>query len=253
MSYEFRQTVPRAALKDSLSKKIQSAGDRSVSVEEGYRRWSARYDHDPNPLLALEERLSRPGFSAYKGKRVLDLACGTGRWLNWLLGMGARSGAGVDISRDMLALAHEKPHLQNRLVRGDCCKIPFAASAFDFVICSFALGHLSDLEGVIREIWRVAAPGANVCVSDLHPKAYAQGWRTGFRDNLGAAEIKTWPRSIHEQLAAWKSAGFVCLEQSEFRPGEPERSIFARAGKDHLLAETREYPAVLVFHFQRFA
>jgi ubiquinone/menaquinone biosynthesis C-methylase UbiE len=237
-------------VEDSNDKTIRPVDGCYVSVEEGYRRWALNYDRDPNPLLALEERQLRPKLPALRGKRVLDLACGTGRWLNWLLGEGARSGVGVDISQAMLAGTREKPLLQNRLVRGDCCTIPFASAAFDFVICSFALGHLSDLEPAIQEIRRVAAPGANVCVSDLHPQAYARGWRTGFRDHLGSAEIMTWPRSIHEQLAAWNSVGFTCHEKAEFQLGEPERSIFVNAGKDHLFAKACQDPAVLIFHFR---
>ena len=251
MRCKLGQPVPRVILEHSHDKTIPPGDGGCVSVEEGYRRWAVNYDRDPNPLLAVEERQLRPKLTAIRGKRVLDLACGTGRWLNWLLGKGAVFGAGVDISQAMLGGAREKPLLRNRLVRGDCCGIPFATAAFDFVICSFALGHLPRLEPAIGEIWRVAAPGATVCVSDLHPQVHARGWRTGFRDNLGAAEIMTWPRTIHEQLAAWNSAGFLCLEKADFHLGEPEKWIFAKAGKGRLFANARQDPAVLVFHFQR--
>ena len=64
-----------------------------VSVQEGYERWAPTYDHDPNPLLALEERQLKLMIPPLKGKRVLDLACGTGRWLAWLMtGRSAHGG-----------------------------------------------------------------------------------------------------------------------------------------------------------------
>ena len=52
-----------------------------VEVEEGYRRWSEVYDDAPNPLLALEERVLGPLLAEVRGERVVDLGCGTGRWL----------------------------------------------------------------------------------------------------------------------------------------------------------------------------
>ena len=247
------QSAPPVPQDVSQGETIPSAGDRCVSVEEGYRRWAPSYDRDLNPLLALEERQLKSMLPSLAGKRVLDLACGTGRWLAWVLAEGARSGAGVDISWAMLAGAREKARLQTRLVRADCCNIPFAAGTFDLVISSFALSHLSDLESAVREVARVAAPGAAVYVSDLHPQAYARGWRTGFRDSRGGAEIMSWDRSIEELLAAWNSAGFVCVELAEFRLGEPEKLILALAGKANLFAEARQDPAVLAFHFQKLA
>ena len=74
-----------------------------VSVQEGYERWAPTYDRDPNPLLALEERQLKLMIPPLEGKRVLDLACGTGRWLAWLMKGGARTGVGVDFSPAMLA------------------------------------------------------------------------------------------------------------------------------------------------------
>lgn len=251
MSDESNQARPQAVLEDPRGKTIQPVADRYVSVQEGYRRWAQSYDRDPNPLLALEERQLRPRLPSLNGKRVLDLACGTGRWLKWLLGKGVRLGVGVDISQSMLARARQKSGLRNRLVRGDCCHIPFPAASFDFVMCSFALSHVSSLECAVGEIRRVTASGAIVCVSDLHPQAYERGWRTGFRDDHGPAEIMTWPRSTHDLLEAWKTVGLVCLEKAEFRLGEAERPIFARAGKGHLFEEACEFPSVQIFHMLR--
>jgi ubiquinone/menaquinone biosynthesis C-methylase UbiE len=181
---------------------------------------------------------------------VLDLACGTGRWLAWLLTEGARSGVGVDLTSAMLATAREKPGLRGRVAQADCREIPFADAAFDLVVCSFALSHIRDLDSAAREVGRVAAAGAGIFVSDLHPLAYAQGWRTGFRDDQGAAEITAWPHSVQEVVAAWYSAGFECANSAECRLGEPERPIFSRAGKAHLFEEVCHVPAILILHFQ---
>ena len=37
-----------------------------LSIREGYRRWADTYDRDPNPLLALEERVAAPLLGIWK-------------------------------------------------------------------------------------------------------------------------------------------------------------------------------------------
>jgi SAM-dependent methyltransferase len=130
-------------------------------------------------------------------------------------------------------------------------EIPFANFTFDLVVCSFAVGHIFDLQGVVSEVGRVAAARADVFVSDLHPDAYGHGWQTGFRDSLGAVQIATWSRSDKQFLAPWVSAGFACVQWVECQFSEPERKVFAQAGKAGEFEDFRQVPAVLMCHFRR--
>lgn len=221
-----------------------------VPVEEGYARWAPTYDRDPNPLLALEERQLRPLVGALEGRRVLDLACGTGRWATWLLEQGARSVIGVDLSPAMLAAASQKVLLRGRLVIADGYSLPFPPQSFDLVICSFALAHVRDLARLAGEVVRVTTPGTDLYVTDLHPAAHAQGWKTAFRDRLGPVEIATWPRSLHVQLAAWGLAGFRCVEGISAALDEYELPILARAGKSDRFDQIRRVPAIQIMHFK---
>jgi ubiquinone/menaquinone biosynthesis C-methylase UbiE len=75
---------------------------------EAFDGWAASYDEQPNPLLALEQRVLLPRLGDVRGLDVLDAGCGTGRWLAQLAGRSARSLAGVDISSVMLGLAASK-------------------------------------------------------------------------------------------------------------------------------------------------
>jgi malonyl-CoA O-methyltransferase len=188
-----------------------------------------------------------------EGKRVLDLACGTGRWLAWLLDGGRISAVGADSSGAMLAEANKKPGLGGRLVAADCSFLPFRDGVFDLVVCSFAMGHIPDVLRVAREVARVTATSADVYVSDLHPQAHARGWRTGFHDGQGSFEITTWPRSGQELLADLTRGGFDCVQSVECRFTEVERPIFARAGKARQFEEACHVPAVLLCHLRRRA
>jgi len=222
----------------------------SVSVEEGYERWAPTYDEAPNPLLNLEERKLTALLPDVGGKCVLDLACGTGRWLEKLSAQGAGPGVGVDFSIAMLRVAGKKAAIRARLARADCVRLPFRPSVFDLVVCSFALGHMRDLQAMLCELARVSKAGADVFVSDLHPEAYARGWRTGFRDSRSAVQIEMLPRTAEEIVRAFYSAGFECLTHVPLCIGEPEKAIFEQAGKGHLFARACQVPAVLVCHFR---
>ena len=230
---------------------VSSGATARVSVEEGYERWAQSYDGTPNPLLNLEERKLTALLPETTGKRFLDLGCGTGRWLQRLSARSAGLGVGVDFSMAMLRVAREKAAIRERIARADCLRLPFRASVFSLVICSFALGHIRRLEAMLHELARVAMAGADVFVTDLHPEAYALGWRTGFRDSRSAIQIETLPRSAEEIVRAFYSAGFECLTHVPLCIGEPEKAIFAQAGKIDLFAPACQVPAVLVCHFRR--
>jgi ubiquinone/menaquinone biosynthesis C-methylase UbiE len=227
-----------------------SVASLRVSVEEGYERWAPSYDHSPNPLLHLEQRKLAALLPNLIGKRFLDLACGTGRWLQKLSAQGAGPGVGVDFSAAMLQVAGRKAAISGRLTRANCQNLPFHASVFDLVVCSFALGHIRDLGAMVRELARVTKAGADVFVSDLHPEAYARGWRTGFRDSRGAMQIEMSPRTAEQIVRAFFAAGFECLTHVPLCLGEPEKPIFALAGKSHLFTQACQVPAVLVCHFR---
>lgn len=221
-----------------------------VLIQEAYDRWAPTYDRSLNPLLHLEEREFGAVIPKLRGKRVLDLACGTGRWLEKVSAQGARLGVGIDYSAAMLRVAKSKAAIRGRLVRADCRILPFQASTFDLVVCSFAIGHIRALEGLARELGRVARTGADILTSDLHPQAYERGWRAGFRDSQGPIEIDTWARSAEEIAKCFYCAGFECRTQISLTLGEPERPIFDRAGKGNFFKAASEVPAILVSHFR---
>jgi SAM-dependent methyltransferase len=223
----------------------------TVSPAEAYERWAPIYDYDANPLLAREERYLLPLFVDLHSKRILDLACGTGRWLEKLMARGAKAGVGIDCSIAMLRVAEKKNAITRRLARADCGSLPFRTAVFDLAICSFALGHIRDLGSMVRELARVTKTGADVFVSDLHPEAYARGWRAGFRDGSTSVQVEMLPHAAEKTDQAFCANGFESLTHVPLWLGDPEKPIFARAGKNHRFAEACQLPAVLVCHFKR--
>jgi ubiquinone/menaquinone biosynthesis C-methylase UbiE len=224
---------------------------RLVSSADGYERWAPTYDHAPNPLLAREERYLTPVLTELQFSSVLDLACGTGRWLQKLLRQNSASGVGIDLSAAMLRIAERKREIRGRFAQAACEDLPLAAAAFDLVICSFALGHIRDLGPVACELKRATMPGANVFVSDLHPAAYQHGWRVGFRDREASIQIEVQSHSTYEIVTAFSLNQFECVGELPLWLGEPEQPLFARAGKADAFEDACQLPAVLVCHFRR--
>jgi len=222
----------------------------NVSVTEGYERWAPTYDHAPNPLLAREERYLLPMLAGLRKKRILDLGCGTGRWLRQLL-PNVESGVGVDRSDGMLRIASAKCTIAGRVARAKCESLPFRAAVFDLVVCSFTLGHVHDLGLLVREVARVTKSGADLFITDLHPDAYRQGWRVGFRDERSAAHITVSPSTATEIIEPFYRSGFRCLEQVPLWLGEPEEPIFEQAGKSDFFVRACQVPAILALHLMR--
>src|SRR5947207_3112602 len=85
----------------------------NTAVRTGYDRWALVYDHDGNPLVALEAPFVRAAVGDVRGQAVLDLGCGTGRHTFWL----AQSGAAVTAG---LRLEHVGEHAPDAAVAERC-------------------------------------------------------------------------------------------------------------------------------------
>ncbi|HSS65568.1 MAG TPA: methyltransferase domain-containing protein [Gammaproteobacteria bacterium] len=97
------------------------------------------------------------GLGNLKGKRFLDVACGTGH----LAGAAAARGAeaeGIDFAATMVAQAADN-YPDCTFTEGDAEQLPFEEGRFDAVACGFGLLHLENADGAIREAHRVLRPG----------------------------------------------------------------------------------------------
>jgi SAM-dependent methyltransferase len=94
--------------------------------------------------------------------RVLDLACGAGRYMSSADKRGMTTW-GVDLSEFLLSEAAAREGLAGRLVRGDMRRLPFGAGSFDAVLNMFtSFGYFeADMDNliVLREVSRVLKRG----------------------------------------------------------------------------------------------
>ena len=89
-------------------------------------------------LRALEQWLPQQ----FVGARLLEIACGTGYWTDFLAPV-VDSLVGVDASAETLAVAQAKVKSPNvRFVVGDAYDIPFAPGTFDAAFAGFWFSHV---------------------------------------------------------------------------------------------------------------
>ena len=155
-----------------------------------FARIAGRYDLLNHLLSGNTDRrwrrrvAKRLGAALAPDARVLDIACGTGDLALAVLeaAPGARV-VGVDFCRPMLELAARKAGLFGRrlpFVEGDALRLPFADEAFDGVTIGFGLRNLSSVEGGLREIRRVLAPGGAAAILEFS-RPVVPGFRALFQ------------------------------------------------------------------------
>jgi ubiquinone/menaquinone biosynthesis C-methylase UbiE len=98
---------------------------------------------------------------------VLEVGCGTGRWLADLHSVSAYL-YGLDLSAGMLAQARGRD-ARLHLVRGRAGQLPFPAGAFDLVYCVNALHHFHLQRRFVFEARRLLRPGGALGVVGMDP------------------------------------------------------------------------------------
>lgn len=208
--------------------------DSAASIRGAYDRWAQVYDHDANPLPALEEPQVRQAVGDPRGLRVLDLGCGTGRHALWLAAAGATVTA-VDFSEGMLAEARRKLEpIGVRLLVHDLQEpLPFPDAAFDLVVSGLVLEHLRDLLAFFGETHRVTRPGGRAVISAMHPAMFLRGSQARFTDPTSGEVVA--PGSYAHQLGdffmAAVQSGFEVQGIGEHAPDAAFAARYPRAEK----------------------
>ena len=195
--------------------------DPLSGVRAGYDRWASVYDHDHNPLPALEEPHVREALGDVRHLDVLDLGCGTGRHTAWLAAAGARV-TGVDFSHEMLGRARRKvTGTDVHIIVHDLHEpLPLEDTSFDAVVSGLVLEHIRDPRAFFMEAHRVLRPGGRAVVSAMHPAMFLRDSRARFTDPDSGEVVA--PGSLSHQLGdlvmAALGAGFTLRGVGEYAP-----------------------------------
>jgi len=188
------------------------------STREGYDRWAAQYD-DRDPSTLLDEPFLRRYCAPMPGGALLDVGCGTGRYLRTVDTPDVMK-VGLDLSFGMLKRAHARsttaPASAARSmtwIQGSAWELPFRDRSFTHLVSGLVLDHVPELDLYFRELSRVLAPGGWAVISGIHPDMQRM---TGC--DIVVAGIIHIPGVIHEMSAvsrAAAAAGFEVVAEEE--------------------------------------
>jgi demethylmenaquinone methyltransferase/2-methoxy-6-polyprenyl-1,4-benzoquinol methylase len=136
-----------------------------------------------NGILSLRRdqawrRYAASSALATSGCLILDVASGTGELARHVLSQGHDATVvGLDFSPPMLTKARERlsSAIHNGRIRpvlGDILQLPFPDATFDAVTFAFGLRNVADMAQALRELARVAKPGAPIVILELTRPPY---------------------------------------------------------------------------------
>jgi ubiquinone/menaquinone biosynthesis C-methylase UbiE len=213
----------------------------ATSTLEAYERWAPVYPPVAhNPLMRAEQRSMLEVWPNVAGKRVLDLACGSGRYCNLLCEANAAHVVALDFCAPML----EQVAATSR-VCASMMQLPFRSAVFDAVVSGLAVGHATDIRQWMSEVARVLRPAATLLYSDFHSEAIRAGMKRSFKD---AADV-TWtvPHQVYDlscQQNAMAAAGLTVETVRELRMGMELNEAFP--GSEQVYREWYGVPVVLI-------
>ncbi|MBI4872219.1 MAG: class I SAM-dependent methyltransferase [Candidatus Riflebacteria bacterium] len=130
----------------------------------------------------------------FEGRRVLDIACGTGN----LPDHDTESYVGVDISDEMLRRSRESGR---KVVKADACRLPFRTGSFGAVNCANIIEHLHPPQAaaMVFEAGRVLAPGG---VLLIRTPSVASVWNT-------FSHVRPYPPAAIQKLLTTATEDYV--------------------------------------------
>jgi ubiquinone/menaquinone biosynthesis C-methylase UbiE len=136
-------------------------------VIEQYRGLAGDYDEKMDLWEFLAPIQSRDILLQFvpKNAKILEAGCGTGLSGKLQYEAGYKNMHGLDISKEMLAIAKAKGVYQS-LKQGNLLEpLPYSDASFDAVECVAVLTHILDANYVLRQFHRVIKPGGLIIFS----------------------------------------------------------------------------------------
>lgn len=159
----FANKPVRAQLTAELRARIQASFDEASHDEE----------HFPSTIdpRIYHVKLIRQHLGDLRGKRVLDVGCGKGRFARIFHEQEPAAEIwGLDISEEMLRFV--PAGIQTR--PGSMTELPFDDGFFDAAYATESLEHAVEIDKAVDEICRVVKPGGRIAIIDKNAEQWGR-------------------------------------------------------------------------------
>jgi len=142
------------------------------SMAVNYTDISKTYDSYRSYPQDLIKRIIELGRIS-RGKKVLDLGCGTGNIVSQIKNIIDADLIGVDVSLEMLKVAKSK---SLEVIRTDIDnqQLPFRDGSFDTIVGAYVIHQIKNLNFLLSECYRVLRNGALVLLTSSHKQIEEQ-------------------------------------------------------------------------------
>ncbi len=179
---------------------------QSVAYDDVSGVYDERYAVGPLGVVEILNGLA----CQVAARRLLEVGCGTGHWLNAVQYGEWRYG--LDFSAGMLAKAQKKD-CSLHLCRGTAVQLPFCESVFDFVFSIHAVQHFTSSRHFIEEAFRLLRPGGVFAIIGMDPHLQHDRWYVyDYFSGTKQSDLRRYP-STQELLRVMQETGFVHCER----------------------------------------
>lgn len=146
---------------------MQTAKNRTRKLLREYTSLAPTYDQRWSSYIDASLSMTRETVAGLPARRILDVACGTGLWLEILAQQFSDAALfGVDRVPAMLEVAQRRLGQRATLLEADAAELPFESGRFQLVTTTNALHYFADVPATLTEIRRVLAPSGNLVITD---------------------------------------------------------------------------------------
>ncbi len=150
-----------AVLTPGLRSRIQSSFDAASADDE-------HFPASIDPRI-FHVKLICEHIGDLRGKRVLDVGCGKGRFARIVKERQPEAEVwGLDISEAMLSFVPKEIHTR----AGSMTELPFEDGWFDAAYATESLEHAVEIEKAVSEICRVVKPGGRIAIIDKNAEKW---------------------------------------------------------------------------------
>lgn len=175
-------------------------------IRASFEEAAADEEHFPSTVdpRIFHVQLILQHFGDLRGKNVLDVGCGKGRFARILKERHPESRVvGLDLAEAMLRCA--PPSVLP--VSGSMTALPVASGSMDAVYATESLEHAVDIEGAVAEMCRVLKPGGRLVIIDKNAEQWGRletpPWEKWFRKGEIEKLLRRYCRRVSSQYISY--------------------------------------------------